>query len=165
MANNDDNIEFSDELPYSDEKVGNIDESQELSNFEVPEDFNKDKSLTDIATLSKWEKLKRKAKRTWHGKNKVGKYLGLGLDVGEQFAPKWISSIRDIFQSKNNSDMNLVRKAFSIQGIKEFLKVKDEDGNFSWEQVGISLLQVAVFVLLAWLDSQYGLGLIDTLTN
>ena len=142
-----------------------------LSNYTVDKDFKKaeisdkdQKIYNEIHSKSSWQKIKDTFKKTWNGNNNVGKYLGLGLDIGESFAPKWISEIRDIFQSKNN-DMNLLRKAFSIQGLKEFLKVKDEDGNFSWEQVGVSLLQIAVFVLLAWLDSQFGLGLISALTN
>jgi hypothetical protein len=92
MANNDDNIEFSDNLPYADENVGDIDESQELSGLEVPEDFNKDKSLTDIAIPSRWEKFKHKLNtmkplhktafgRTLAGRNKTGRMIHSIIDV------------------------------------------------------------------------------------
>jgi len=54
-----------------------------------------------------WTKLKETASNIWNGENKVGKYLGFGLTFGESFAPKWVSQIRDILQSKTQTTMSL----------------------------------------------------------
>jgi len=107
--------------------------------------------------VSFWDKLKL----TVQGKTDVGRVTGTVLNIAELFAPSWAVKARDVIQSQTKpKDMNILKRAFSLQGVKHFFKFRDEDGKFSWEQVGVSLLQVGVLVLLAWLDSQFGLGLL-----
>jgi len=86
-----------DKLPYSDENVANIEQEFEIEG-DVPElsDEQKEQFKNRYGDRNFW----RRIKRTWNGRNKIGKYLGLGLDVGESFLPKWVSRIRDIFQSQ-----------------------------------------------------------------
>lgn len=70
------------------------------------------KKYDSIFEKSKWNKTKEFFKNLWNGNNKVGQYLGLGLDAGETFLPSWIGRIRDIIQSKTqpkpDSNMNWV---------------------------------------------------------
>lgn len=74
----------------------------------IPDFEEQDESITDIALDE--NKTKRFFKRLWHGKNKVGKYVGLGLDVMESFLPKWVSRIRDIIQSQTKRKVMLQGK-------------------------------------------------------
>lgn len=147
-------------------------EVPELGNLSVPGEFDLEKakgakydSLDEFVEAHKSVSFWTKIKHTWQGKTDVGRIIGTGLDIAELFAPKWAVKTRTVIQSKTTTDMNIIKKALSIQGAKDFLKWKDEDGNFSWEQVGVSLLQIGIVVLLAWLDSQFGLGLIKMLTG
>jgi hypothetical protein len=73
---------------------------------------------------SSWKKFKAFGKRVWNGNNKFGKYVGLGLDISESFAPKWISSIRDIFQSKPKQKPMTSKAETFLQTVLRFLKQK-----------------------------------------
>jgi hypothetical protein len=95
------NNENNSDLPYADENVGNIEEEFEIEG-EVPElsDEQKKQFQSRYGKRSGWQKVKDFGSNLIQGENSIGKYLGLGLDVGESFLPKYVSRIRDVFQSK-----------------------------------------------------------------
>jgi len=111
-----------------------------------------------IGKESFFKKLTKTATKTALGQNTVGRILGIGLDVTSLFIPQVESTrrkVKDTFnlnqqKFKYKGNMNILKKAFSLKGIKEFFKYRDENGNFSWEQVGVSLLQIAVFIAVAY---------------
>jgi hypothetical protein len=95
------NNENNNDLPYADENVSNIDQEFDIEG-DVPElsDKQKEQFQNRYGNRSGWQKVKDFGSNLIQGENSIGKYLGLGLDVGESFLPKWVSRIRDIFQSK-----------------------------------------------------------------
>lgn len=107
MPDNDDKLKYNRDLPYSDAEVAK-DPNFGLEGIDEI-DFE-EQDISDIAIPSRWERFKHKAKQTWSGKNKVGRYLGLGLDLVEGALPKPVSRIRDIIQSqtqtKEDTNMN-----------------------------------------------------------
>lgn len=148
----------------------------DLSDSEInPEDLRKVE--LDKETIQAYEEIFEKDTTFWQrlgrfikAENKAGQKAKIIKDGILAFAPwgKQVSTGTELLTEiikDDQKDMNIIKKALSIQGAKDFLKWKDEDGNFSWEQVGVSLLQIGILVLLAWLDSQFGLGLIKMLTG
>jgi len=108
MSKNNDDIEKKKlEMPTIGDNLGNVGVG-DLDRAEISEETQK--QYDEIFEKSNWRKIKDKIKKTWKGKNKIGRYVGLGLDVGETFLPKWISRIRDIIQQKTqpkaDSNMN-----------------------------------------------------------
>lgn len=152
-------------------------EIPELGDLSDIEDVELEKVGLDKETIAEYEKIFEKDTTFWQrlgrfikAENKAGRQAKIVKDAILAFTPfgKKISTGTELLTqiiTKEQQDMNIIKKAFSIQGIKDFFKFKDENGKFSWEQVGISLLQIAVFVLLAWLDSKFGLDIISTLAG
>lgn len=139
-------------IPYSDENVGNIDDL-DLDIGEVPElsDKQKEQFKNRYGKRSIWDRFKR----TFRGKNDFGKYFGLGLDVGESFLPHWVSRIRDIFQRKTNTKrMNFSDK---LKKVRNWISWHDKNGEFSFKELGLSLLKIAVPSAVVYVLSHYGI--------
>lgn len=105
------NNKNSNDLPYADKNVGDLETDLDIEG-EVPELSAKQKEQfkNRYGKTSVWQKVKDFGSNLIRGKNKIGRYLGLGLSVGETFLPKWIGRIRDMTQSKtqpkNDNNMN-----------------------------------------------------------
>lgn len=118
------NYPHNNDLPYSDENVGNIDDFDETIG-DVPELSDEQKQQFDnrYGKRSWWQRIKR----TIQGKNEVGEYVGLGFDIGESLLPRWVSRIRDIIQSKiqrkQHTTMSYPKEKL-FDKIKRFIKQK-----------------------------------------
>jgi len=113
------------EMPTIGDNLENVDVG-DLQRAEISDEDRK--KYEQIFKKSKWQKIKNTFKETWNGNNKVGRYLGLGLSVGESFLPKWVSRIRYIIQSKTKkrgSNMkwlkNRLKERTTWQGIVSVL--------------------------------------------
>lgn len=121
------------------------------------------KKYEEIFDKSRWQKFKKQIKRTWQGKNDTGKIIGFGLDIGELFVPQYVARLRDQLQSKQGNKTMLKK----ILSIKNFINLKDENGNFSWQELGASLLQIVLAGAIVWGAMELGIWdqLIKLLSN
>lgn len=80
------------------------------------------------------------------GKNKAGKKIGYGLDLVGVFVPV-VDKFRDAAKGLlglNKSQTKSKPMLSKILSVKNFINMKDEQGNFSWQELGASLLQIVL---------------------
>lgn len=101
----------------------------------------------------------RKFLRAENGLGKAARVVKHGIILLSPFG-KTVESVTDFAEHiliPEQTGKPMIKKAFSLQGLKDFLKFRDENGNFSWEQLGISLLQIAVTAGVVWGLDQLGI--------
>jgi hypothetical protein len=83
------------------------------------------KVYDELHSKSGWDKVKAFGKKLIRGKNKIGQYVGLGLDAVESFLPGWVGRIRDTFKPKRHTKMNWIKNRLkeksTWRGIVAFL--------------------------------------------
>lgn len=89
---------------------------------------------------------------TWHGQNDVGRSIGVVLDIAETFAPRWAVKTRTLIQ---HEEKPMLQKVLSI---KNFINLKDENGNFSWSELGASMLQIVLAGAIVWGAGELGIS-------
>lgn len=94
-------------------------------------------------------------KRTVKGENTPGQIIGGALDIAGFILPDKgiINRIRSRFQSQSNGKP-MLKKVLSI---RNFINLKDEQGNFSWSELGASLLQIAIAGAIVYGAVQLGI--------
>lgn len=125
----------------------------ELGDWSVGDDFNSDQIIKRAsgAEYEDWEQMREarqqvsfwtKLKLTWHGKTKVGRIGGTFLDVAELFAPTWAVKTRDIIQSQTTP--NNMSFADKLKKVRNWISWNDKQGNFSFKELGKSILKIAI---------------------
>lgn len=121
------------------------------------EDRETDDGLTewDGRDYSDKPSLGYRLKQTWKGKTKAGRIAGTILDLAEPLAPGYVRRARDLFQSKQK-DRPMLSKVLSL---KNFINLRDEDGNFDPQELLASVIQLAIAFGVIWGAGQLGISL------
>lgn len=148
----------ADDLPYADAEVGDKGNLEDLDNIDIkaPE-----KDIVDIATPKDkpLKRIFRSLKKVAKGENSVGKKIGHGLDIVGVFVPgvdKIRGSVKGILgmDKSKQTDKPMLSKILSI---KNFINLKDEDENFSLQELGASLLQIVLAGAVVWAAMELGI--------
>lgn len=101
------------------------------------------------------------------GESKLGRTVGQVIDFITIFTPftKQVENARDLVRQivgrkQKQNQRPMLRKVLSIRNI---INVKDENGNFSYEELMASVIQIAVAVLVVW--GAVELGIWDQLSE
>lgn len=91
------------------------------------------------------------------GENKAGRYTGRILDFISVFLPKGYSTARQAAQGILNINQTNSLMLEKILSLKNFLNVRDENGNLSGQEILASVIQVGIAFGIAWGAVQLGI--------
>lgn len=96
----------------------------------------------------------KRARAFLTGQNLLGQGVGAVVDIATMFLPfgQTINNGREAVRavlSRNQKQTNrpMLKKILSI---RNFVNVRDENGNFSWAELGASVLQLALAAGIVW---------------
>lgn len=146
---------------------------------DVEEDFEKVPGPSFDTVQEAWvegdsffEKVGNAISETALGRNTVGRVLGIGLDIGLGFVPhgNMISDIREkgkrlLGQSPRKFQYQSTEKPMFTKALKRafttdgggWLRIRDEDGNFSITAVTATIIRLVFLLALLWGGQKLGL--------
>lgn len=130
------------ELP--DNRVGNVGDEQPLDIPDVPE--LSDEQLADYQQVfekSGWDKFKTflQAENKWGRRAKIVKDIALTFIPYGRTISNASEMATEIIDDNNTSNMDFADK---LKKVRNWISWNDKDGDFSFRELGLSLLKIAV---------------------
>jgi hypothetical protein len=156
-------------------KRSKIPVTPDLSNNQIKErvighpQFRRVKTTKDFDKVVESFQYAMDKKNPWHkrigaflrGENLLGQGVGAVVDIATLFLPfgHQIDNGRDTIRavlSRNQKQTNkpMLKK---ILKLRNFVNIRDENGNFSWQELGASVLQIVISAAIVYGAVQLGI--------